>query len=57
MNPFCFDGIHFSGERPIVPSWSRHAGVLVLAGVRLMRARALPDAPIAARSGAFNCRV
>jgi hypothetical protein len=55
---FGFDHFHLWGERamhPAAPRSARHAVLLVLAGKSPLRPRALPGAPIAALSGAFNC--
>jgi hypothetical protein len=56
---FClFVALHLLGEsatHPPAPRSPRHAALLVLAGMSLRRPRALPDAPITALAGAFNC--
>jgi hypothetical protein len=54
-----FDEAHRLGENAThspAPRSTRHAALLVLAGMGLPRPRALPDAPITALASAFNCR-
>jgi len=56
---FDFEPSHLLGENamhPPAPRSTRHAALLVLAGISPPRPRALPDAPITALAGAFNCR-
>ena len=57
---FGFDDRHHRGEsatHPCAPRSTRHAALLLLAGRSPLRRRALPGTPIAARTGAFNCRI
>src|SRR3954453_20730076 len=57
---FGFDERHRRGEsatHPCAPRSTRHAALLLLAGRSPLRRRALPGTPIAARTGAFNCRI
>jgi hypothetical protein len=56
---FDFDRPHHLGEiamRPPAPRSTRHAALLVLAGMSLPRPRALPGTPITALAGASNYR-
>jgi len=51
--------LHLLGEdatrRPALRS-PRHAALLILAGISLLRLRALPDTAITALANVFNCR-
>jgi hypothetical protein len=54
------DRFHRLGERathPIEPPWGALAALLLVAGRGLLPRRALPAHPMAAHSGAFNCRI
>jgi hypothetical protein len=44
-----------SARHPIEPRCAALAALLLVAGIEPAPRRALPDRPIAARSGAFNC--
>jgi hypothetical protein len=53
-----FDQVHLIGDsamRPIAPRLTRQATLLRLVGTSPPRCHALPDTPITAHSGAFNC--
>ncbi|MDR1994079.1 hypothetical protein [Azonexus sp.] len=53
-----FGGCHTIGEvatRSPAPCSPRHAALLLLAGVSLLRRRALPGTTITALTSAFNC--
>ena len=55
---FRFDHVYLIGDsamRPIAPRLTRQAALLRLVGTSPLRCRALPDTPITAPSGAFNC--
>jgi len=54
-----FDSVHLLGDSAThspAPRLARHAALLVLAGMSLLRPRALPGTPITALASAFNCR-
>ena len=54
-----FDNVHLLGDNAThspAPRLARHAALLVLAGMSLLRPRALPGTPITALASAFNCR-
>jgi len=53
-----FDHLHLLGESAThspAPRLTRHAALLVLAGMSLPRPRALPGTPITALASVFNC--
>jgi len=54
-----FDEVHHLGESAThspAPRSTRHAALLVLAGMSLPRPLVLPGTPITALASAFNCR-
>jgi hypothetical protein len=58
---FCrFDALDRSGDgamHPPAPRSTRHAALLVPAHASALPPRVLPDTPITALAGAFNCRI
>jgi hypothetical protein len=46
-----------SATHPIEPPWGALAALVLVAGRCLLPRRALPAHPMAAHSGAFNCRI
>jgi hypothetical protein len=53
-----FDHVRFLGDNAThspAPRLTRHAALLVFAGISPLHPRALPGAPIAALASAFNC--
>jgi len=54
-----FYNVHLLGDnatRSPAPRLTRHAALLVLAGMSPLRPRALPGTPITALASASNCR-
>ena len=54
-----FDSVHLLGDNAThspAPCLTRHAALLVLAGMSLLRPHALPDTPITVLASASNYR-